>query len=73
MITLAIIIFLFFVGPGAFWVSAILGLALSWIFKGTKFGEICYIIFKVCDYIAIAASVIVILVGLAVVFAYICR
>lgn len=73
MITLVIIIFLFYVGPGAFWVLSILELALAWIFKGTRFGEICYIIFKVCNYIAIAASAIAILVGLAVVFAYICR
>ena len=73
MITLATILFLFFVGPGIFWILSILELGLAWIFKGTRFGKICYISYKVCGYIVIAASVIDILVGLVTVVVYICR
>lgn len=72
MIVLATILFLFFAGTGAFGILALIEVVLAWIFEDTAFGEICYILFKVCYYIAITAGVITVLVGLVTLFVYIC-
>lgn len=73
MIVLATIVFISFGGACAFGILAIREYVLAWSFEDTTFGEICYILFKICYYIVIAASVIAVVVGFVTVVVYICR